>query len=443
MRDRISTKVTAVQQRRKSLETTSVDTRATATRVGVLSLVVVLAAAGHAWYGNRQRFFDLRIYRSAMLWWENGHPLYSFSQPDKTQGHLEFTYPPFGAYLLRPLAWLSWSQAVVAFSVVAVVAFGASMWWLLRPVADAIGEPRWFVMGVGCVLATGLEPIREAFTMGQVNFVLWALVLADLLVLAPRASRWTGVGIGLATAIKLVPGVFILYLMVTRRWRAAAVAAGTAATVTLLAAAGSPDQSWFFWTRKVLHSDGVGQLAYAFNQSAMGVIARAVAPAQPSTFAWLALALPLLGFGLWRAARAAGAGDEVTGLTLAGIAGSLASPVTWAHHIFWFVPALIVLVTRVRLEPGSRLTRLWWPATLYLTVTVSLVALYDNHLKAHPNPWTLVLASWDVIIMVALLVTLPVDRPAVPAPAGVEPATPAASVGAAPADAGPTPVSAP
>ena len=39
-------------------------------------------------------------------------------------------------------------------------------------------------------------------------------------------------GVGIATAIKLTPAVFIGYLIVTRRWRAAAVAAGTSATGT-------------------------------------------------------------------------------------------------------------------------------------------------------------------------------------------------------------------
>ncbi len=42
--------------------------------------------------------------------------------------------------------------------------------------------------------------------------------------------------------------------------------------------------------------------------------------------------------------RAFRAGDELFGLTLTGLVGALVSPITWPHHVFWFVPALVVLV---------------------------------------------------------------------------------------------------
>ena len=45
---------------------------------------------------------------------------------------------------------------------------------------------------------------------GQVDMVLLAMAVADC---AARAPRWPrGALVGLATAIKLVPGVFIVYL---------------------------------------------------------------------------------------------------------------------------------------------------------------------------------------------------------------------------------------
>ena len=50
-------------------------------------------SAAHAWYRLRNHFFDLMIYRDAMRWWADGHPLYDYAQPDATQGQLEFTYP--------------------------------------------------------------------------------------------------------------------------------------------------------------------------------------------------------------------------------------------------------------------------------------------------------------------------------------------------------------
>ena len=394
-------------------------------RLAIVVAVTVTFAAAHLWYGIRNHFFDLLIYRDAMRWWEAGNPLYEFFQPDETQGRLEFTYPPFAAFLLRPLAWLTEKQTVWVYVVIALAALAASVWWLVRPLAGATAGslarrqtspiqpwrrrgPAWFVFALAFVLATGLEPIREAFSFGQINIVLWALILLDLLVLLPRGSRLVGVGIGLATAIKIVPGIFIVYLLVTRRWMAAAVAAGTTLAATAIAAAAAPHDSWTYFTERLPRGEGVGQLHYAFNQSVMGTLARLAQPGSPSRVLWLILALGILGYGLWRAARLAGAGDEVAAIAVVGLVGSLASPITWVHHIFWFVPALVVLV-----DSGRR-GLVAFAGAVYLTVTVSVVALWEFTLHHPGGVVGFVLGNWFVWLMLALVAVLPA-RPTQPA----------------------------
>ena len=51
------------------------------------------------------------------------------------------------------------------------------------------------------------------------------IIVADLCL--PDSRWWKGVGIGLAAGFKLTPLIFIPYLLLTRRYRAAAVAAAT------------------------------------------------------------------------------------------------------------------------------------------------------------------------------------------------------------------------
>jgi alpha-1,2-mannosyltransferase len=383
-------------------------------RLGLVIVLGVLFAIGHAWYGNRHGYYDLKIYARAMRWWLDGHRLARFRTPDATQGQLGFTYPPFAALLLWPLGILPLWCSIAGYTVVSVVAFGLIMWWLVAPLAARTGQPAWFLVCLAAILATGLEPIREAYTFGQINLLLWLLIVADLLVLQPRGSRWTGVGIGLATAIKLVPGMFILYLLACRRWRAAAVAGGTAILATVLAAAIAPADSWTFWTSTALHAEGVGQLDYVFNQSVMGVLARLGTTNQ---LLWSAICLPLLGFGLWRAARAA---TELAGLTLTGVAGSLVSPVTWVHHLFWFVPALVVLVdAALRAHGGQRpagsglsAPAAWWTiaAVTYLTVTFSVISLYAFTLGTPGGLPRVILGNWDVILLLVLVFGLPIRR---------------------------------
>ncbi len=373
-------------------------------RITIVVALAVVALAGHFWYGLRNHFFDLMVYRDAMRWWAGGHPLYDYTQPDATQGQLGFTYPPIAAVLLRPLAWLSEPVTKGLFIVVAVAAMAASIWWLIRDRVERHHWVRWFAFAVAFILATGLEPIRLGFDFGQINFVLWALVVFDLAVLAPRGSRFLGVGIGLATAIKLVPGIFILYLLVTRRYRAFAVSAGVAIGATLLAFALAPSASATFWGEKLLHSEGVGQLGYFMNQSLNGLLAR-LAGGSPSIVVWIVLALLVLGYGMWRARRAYLDGDEMAGMALAGFTGGLVSPVTWGHHIFWFVPALVVLVD------AGLTSRRRWPlivaAFVYATVTFSVLQWWEFTLLHPGGPVGFVLSNWLVLLMVALLPLLP------------------------------------
>jgi alpha-1,2-mannosyltransferase len=314
---------------------------------GRLAAVVALAIAvgtGLWVYGNQHDFFDLKIYVAATRWWTDGRDLYDYAQPDRLQGLLYFTYPPFAALLLLPFAVMDFDLAVALFTAGTALAVAVTTWWLVAPVARERGWPRWFAVGLALPLVFAIEPIRETITLGQINMLLIVLILADLLFAVPGRWRLAGAGIGLATALKLFPGIFIVYLLVTRRFRAAAVASATAAGATLLAAAAAPRASWQFWTDALWSTERVGRLDYTANQSLQGLLARLSAPQPPSRAVWLVLVVLVMAFGLWRAARAARAGDEVAGLTLTGLVAALISPITWTHHVYWFVPALVLLV---------------------------------------------------------------------------------------------------
>ncbi|GAB3955105.1 hypothetical protein GCM10027614_63360 [Micromonospora vulcania] len=80
------------------------------------------------------------------------------------------------------------------------------------------------------------------------------------------------------------------------------------------------------------------------------------------------------GYGLWRAVRATRAGDLVTGLTLTGLVGALVSPITWTHHIYWFVPAVVLLVdAALRADRPDDFRRRQWLAGLAVGTTALIV----------------------------------------------------------------------
>jgi alpha-1,2-mannosyltransferase len=386
------------------------DSRLLAPGIGIAaavgSLIFLLA---HVRLENR--FFDLMVYRSAVRWWADGNPLYDYSQPDPYQDELGFTYPPVGAFLLRPLAYVPTSVAIAGHVVISLLCVAAAVWWLTRDVARRQGWSRPFLFAVALPVTAGLGAVWIGFDFGQINPLLWALVVFDLAVLAPRGSRFVGVGIGLATAIKLVPGLFIVYLLLTRRYRATAVASGTAVLASLLAFIAAPRDSMHYWTTTVWGGDGVGHLWFFTNQSISGVLARLYQPDPYPTWLWLGLSLPVLAYGLWRARLAALHGDELVGMALAGFVASLISPVTWVHHIFWWVPALLAIVdTAFARNPASVRSGLRSPRALAL---VALLAYPIVAISAAANPGSgvvsLILTNWLVWLMLLLLVTLPID----------------------------------
>ena len=321
-------------------------TRGAARTAGRLSAVAAVSAA--AWYDSfhlvskppLHGFFDLRVYRGAVQWWLEGGHLYAFQLPHSTYG---FTYPPFAAVVMLPLAWLSLEVESVLVTAASGVAVIGLTWWLIGPWAARYGWSRWFATALAVPVVVALEPIRETLGYGQVNLLILALIVADVVPLR-RHRAWAGVGIGLATALKVTPGLFVVFLFLAGRRRAAAVATATFLAATLLAAAASVSTSEQYWTRELWDTSRVGHLDRTNNQSMLGVLARLAYPEEPSRGVWLLAAGALLLVGMTRAVRAYRAGDDLAAVTLVGLTACGISPISWTHHLVWVVPALVVLL---------------------------------------------------------------------------------------------------
>ncbi|MCW2612138.1 MAG: Alpha,2-mannosyltransferase [Cryptosporangiaceae bacterium] len=396
----------------------------TAGRLAAVGAVVALVAYGLLNHAQRHGFFDLEIYRGAARWWLDGHALYTFVQPHS--GGYGFTYPPFAALCMVPTAFLGFDAAAAITSLASAAAITLTTWWLLAPVARRHGWPRWFAVALAVPVVSALEPVRETVGFGQVNLFLVALVLADVAALR-RGRPWAGIGIGLATAVKLTPGLFVLYLLVTRRWRAAGVAAGAFGAATLLAAMVDGGTSWQFWTQTLWHTDRVGKLDYVSNQSLLGLLARLADSGEPDRLVWLTLCLGLLALLLSRAVRAFRAGDDLVGFTLTGLGTCVLSPISWTHHLYWVVPAVVVLVD---VAAGRRLHRdappwlrarpapvAWFAggtaAAIVAMFALSVIWPFNRPAGEHysAGPIGVLAANAYVLTMLALLVLLPIRAP--------------------------------
>jgi alpha-1,2-mannosyltransferase len=354
------------------------------------------------WASIRHGFFDLNVYYGAINFWAHGQgELYDYIRPHTEYG---FTYPPFAALTMLPMALVPWNVAILISSALTVVSTLVLLYWFVDPIARRQRWTRWFTLAVAACLVAAYEPLRETFLFGQVNMVLLVLVGADVLYLVRRDHRFAGVLIGLATAIKLTPGLFIGYLLLTRRWRAALVASVTAFVATLVAGAVAPDASREFWTDALWNTSRIGVQAFISNQSVNGFVAR-LDQFDPSRPLWLVLASAVLVVWVWRIRRTATAGDEKAGFALTGVAGCLVSPITWIHHLVWLLPALVLLADRALLMRGRRrLVMLGLAAGLYVLLSSRLVWLFAFHYE----DWGLLLANAYLYASLVLLVVLPV-----------------------------------
>lgn len=377
----------------------------------VVSALAVVVALFVFFFAERHGFFDLRVYYGALNYWvHDGGLLYDYLLP-KT--HYGFTYPPFAAIVMLPMAVTPWPVAIAISCVMCVTTTAIVLYWLVDPVARREGWIRWYALALALCLAAAFEPLRETFLFGQVNMLLLFLVALDLVLLVGRNSRFAGVAIGFATAIKLTPGIFILYLLITKRWRAAIVATATATAATLAAAAIAPRASLVFWTDALWNTNRVGALEFISNQSLNGAVARLDA-ADPSTALWLGGVIVILVIWIVRVRRAVACHDELTGFALTGIVGCLISPITWVHHLVWVGPAIVLLLDNAMAAGPSRRRRglLAFMIVSYVLLCSRLVWSFTTEFE-HPVGWFL--SNAYVWISIALLVALPIRPRPVPA----------------------------
>lgn len=283
---------------------------------------------------------DLRVYRWGGLLARHSHRLY-----DETIDGFGFTYPPLAAAIFAVLSvlsmpalrWLSALSGLVA--LVLSVAIAGRM----------LGHRRaWISAGATLAVSAAAlwtEPVLKTLWFGQINLILMLVVLADL---SPRdGRRWKGAAIGVATGIKLTPAVFVAYLIVTRRFRAAAVAIGTFLVTVAAGFAALPRESRQYWLGGLFLSPGrVGPVDWSGNQSLYGMLVRLFGSEDAARPYWIAAAVVTGAAGLWLAARQSRRGDELAGVVTCAVTGLLLSPISWSHHWVWIVPALVLAADR-------------------------------------------------------------------------------------------------
>ncbi|MGB3769779.1 MAG: glycosyltransferase 87 family protein [Rhodococcus sp. (in: high G+C Gram-positive bacteria)] len=279
---------------------------------------------------------DALVYRAGGATVLSPDPLYA----GNLVGELPFTYPPFAALVFAPLGILSVATTDIVFwlgNIVLLYVILRSCWTYL---GFRVDRSLRIVCVAQSVIFTWLEPVRMTIWLGQINLALLALVLWDLT--RPEGSRLRGIGVGIATGIKMTPGLFLVHLALTKQWRALIVGAGVAAASVAVGFVVLFSDAVTYWFGAMSDSSRIGDITSGANQSIRGSLPRWFGLDHTPTWLWLLVAGAVGVGGLLVAAAAHRRGLTLLGLIVCGLTAPMVSPFSWGHHWVWLVPLVVV-----------------------------------------------------------------------------------------------------
>lgn len=289
-----------------------------------------------------------------------------------TNDGLQFVYPPFAAMLFAIAAAVNIHVAFGVWIFGSVLALEASIWLLVKlvvPASPATSRARFTLVATVASLPTA--SVWLMMINGQIPLLLLILVLVDVV----HEGRWQGIGVGLAAGLKLTPLLFVLYFLVTRRFRAAAVSMVTfLATVALgFAVLPGPSKQWLSGlmvdTSRMM-PPGHGP----WNESVEGMLAQVPAIAR-SPWIGLLVAVVIGVAGLAVSAWASRRGWQAAGIIGCGLTSLLVSPVSWPQDWVWLVPAIAAWLWWGRMRDNAAYVRGAVIAWLLLVASAVLTLL--------------------------------------------------------------------
>ncbi|WP_223207821.1 glycosyltransferase family 87 protein [Actinopolyspora erythraea] len=370
----------------------------------ILSLgIIVLSVAAlgwefWTWISNQDLWPDHSVYRWAVNAWTHGWDLMPSETPVRNGEPLPWVYPPFAVLPLAPLAVLPLKVDIALLYALNALALSTTFYLVLRRTWPGVEPLLCFALSVALVrLSLFLEPVFGCFAQGQINILLMGLVVADCLTRHPHWPR--GMLVGIAAAIKLVPGVFVLFFLLRKDFRAATTAVGTAFLATLAGFLVDFEASVKYWFTQGPASAAFGS-PLRTNQTVLAVLTRTDLSQVTRVSLWLLACVVLGALAVYCVRRS----SDALAVVLIGLVALLVSPTSWSNHWVWLAPLLLFMVLY-----GLRSRSKLWLTAAVLSIHVAHWAPFvrlplNRHLILHLPPEDQLRAAAFVILGVALLV---------------------------------------
>jgi alpha-1,2-mannosyltransferase len=325
-------------------------TVATLARVA-LPIVAILSFAGGVAatlaFAGRTLGFDFLAYHAAAARLLDGQRLYDMSFTE-TGGFGLFYYPPTFAPVVLPFGAVDPTIATWAWIVLSIAVFLIGV--AVLPTSRAV---RWWIL-----LLAGLSfPFVYGVKLGQVGPILFGLFAIGW--------RWSdhavalGGSAALGAAIKLQPGLILLWALFTRRFGAVVVGGALLVALAAIATALAGPSSWAdFLTLLRTVSDPITTP----NNLTPGAVA--FRSGLPAGTAALVQAISLVATVLIMIAAIRLTTDEASYLVTV-VASQLVSPILWDHY------AIVLLLPVAYLLSAGR----WWALVIPLATAWPLIGV--------------------------------------------------------------------
>lgn len=371
---------------------------------------------------------DAAVYREGALALVNGESLYA--QPfDMGDISLPFIYPPIGAILFAPWGYFDFITFELAGNLVVI---GSSLLLLLclYLVTNAVLSGRdkllaFTIAAISWPIALFAEPVFLNADLGQINILIMALVVMDLLPIKRRIPR--GVLIGLAAAIKITPLAMLLYFLVKKDFRGIINAVISLLAFTAIGAVLAWENTKEFFSSTLLNLSAEGDsgvdTTFQSNSSIQAMLYRwwtSKADAEASslpTILWIVLSLIAVAAVAYLMHQLFSRGLHVEAVMVNAMLMLLISPISWSHHWVWLPLWAVVFFVRYR-QHRSHPKFLLWSGVILSVMLLMLPPKWwfgrDGVNVFELNFWEKLLISDWTWLSIGLMITLGLGLKAFP-----------------------------
>jgi hypothetical protein len=318
--------------------------------------------------------------------------------------HWVQAHPPFMTLFFTPFVMcLGVSGTYAAISLLSLVTLGWSLVLLQRGLELNLSRRQSLALALAIL---GWAPVANVLRTGQTGLLLGGLIIGGWYSLRRGRPVLAGVAIGVATCLKLFPGLLLVYLLLRHR-RAFLSAALT--TVGLLAFTGAV-AGWEVYREYLETGRGVvaEYASFTNNLSLLGSLARTLGEVELGRAIFLTLAFVIVaGLAYLMSSRITRAKQTHESLdleyALCVMLMPLLSPITWDHYLVVLLLPLAVLGRRALAENAHGAMAAWLTILVILAIPDTTYFWLSPIVEEHFGPFwnSTVLQSLRTIAMAA------------------------------------------